>query len=84
MGTIKGLGAGDAPVGIRACPRCSAEDWTVWTSATGCYITAYAVCESCFALYLSEDDHCGEKDAIDEVVAIVNAGRAPALEEIGL
>ena len=84
MGSNGGCTVDPRSTGIRACPRCSAEDWTVWTSATGCYITAFAVCESCSALYLSTDDHFGKKDAVAEVVAIVNAGQAPALEEIGL
>lgn len=65
--------------GMTLCPcrRCGSDRWNVWTSWAGSYITAYAVCEKCDALYFSSGDDTSKARALKALSNKVNNGHPP-------
>lgn len=63
--------------GLKPCQRCGCNAWDAYTIWAGCYVTAFAACGSCDALYFTSGDDRTRENAIQELLRMINGGRPP-------
>ena len=64
-------------VALRPCRDCGCAHWKVWFSWTGAYVTAFAACEDCDALFFSSGEDSTEVTARKSLYGVVNNGYPP-------
>lgn len=66
-------------VKLQACRRCGCNRWETFTRRVGCYVTAFAFCDKCAALYFSSGGDLNRDDAIRELCGLINGGDVPSV-----